>query len=73
MAAGRLAFILIRFVALRLKPVADNGAWVVDHGDMTSRGHWRDRLLGTLQGQLQLATYNGVSRLYRRFLRWALD
>ena len=24
---------------------------------MTSRGHWRDRLLGTLQGQLQLATY----------------
>ncbi len=24
---------------------------------MTSRSHWRDRLLGTLQGQLQLATY----------------
>ena len=24
---------------------------------MTSRGHWRERLLGTLQGQLQLATY----------------
>ena len=42
---------------MRLKPVADNGAWVVDHGGMTSRGHWRDRLLGTLQGQLQLATY----------------
>ena len=42
---------------MRLKPAADNGAWVVDHGGMTSRGHWRDRLLGTLQGQLQLATY----------------
>ena len=42
---------------MRLKARADNSAWAVDHGEMTSQRHWRDRLLGTLQGQLQLATY----------------
>ena len=40
---------------MRLKARADNSAWAVDHGEMTSQRHWRDRLLGTLQGQLQLA------------------
>ena len=38
----------------------DKSLCAIDHGDMASAPDWRQQLLGSLQGQIQLATYLAV-------------